>query len=288
MVLSHAQKQELARLPGLSAVAFGAGLSEAVVVSVPPSKPEFAHGFAPVSNSDVRVHASGFHADNRDALERFAACVQCPSKCERSQEVTELLEAPASARYRAFSRLLLAWTVGGRPDAEALESVAGSPKEAGSYCAAAHMVHRYFGERAGYYGLTPVESAALEGRLATMVSEEGWGRFDPKRFRDLWLPFLERKAMRQRAVCVECRNAICYGYEMDGTSSDVDVLDRFSRIESGSECRAFLADISTRALGASAPTLQERLGYCFFIRRYSEAGVENADGRYNHLMETFT
>ncbi len=288
MVLSRAQNQEVARLPDLSAVAFGAGLAEAVLIGVVANKPEFVDGFAPVSNQEVVERARAFHSAHRDALERFPACVSCPNKCQRPQEAAEVLDDPDSSRYRAFSRLLLAWTLGARPDEEAVASVGGPSGKADEYCVGAHLVNRYFRERAGFYGLSPTERALLERELAQAATGGEWTSLTAGQFRRAWLGYLERKATRQQETCRECRSPFCYGYEMDRSLSDVERLDQFSRIDTSEECQAFLATVAADALGARVPSLQERLGYCFFIRRYSDVRVENADGKYNRLTEIFT
>ncbi|MFA5907929.1 MAG: DUF87 domain-containing protein [Vicinamibacterales bacterium] len=285
MVLSAFQKQELARLPALTAVAFGAGLAEAVVIEVAESKPEFINGFAPVSNNEVAMAARSFQSEHRDALERFPACISCPTKCDRTQEVADILDDPVSIRYRAFSRLLLAWTLGARPDEEAVTSLPGRPEGGDAYCIGAHLVHRYFRERAHFYRLTPIERAAIERDLALAAIGGNWKSLTAEAFRHVWLTYLERKAADQQNSCTDCRHPFCYGYEMDGSLADLARLDRFSKIETDAECRAFLATLAAESIGARVTSLQERLGYCFFIRRYSELGGTHVDGNYNRLME---
>jgi len=288
MVLSAAQKQELARLPALSAVAFGARLDEAVLVGMAPNKPEFVKGFVPVSDTEVAERARAFHAEHRDALERFPACQSCPRKCQRPQEAAELLDASESNRYRSFSRLLLAWTLGAQPDEEAVASFANIADQADGHCMGAHLVHRYFRDRADFYQLAPTERARLESDLAIAASGGGWASLTATQFRREWLAYLERKATQQQKTCRDCRHPFCYGYEMDRSLGDVELLEQFSRIETGEACQRFLTVVAGDVLGAPVPSLQERLGYCFFIRRHSEAKVERADGNYNRLMEIFT
>jgi hypothetical protein len=288
MVLSVAQKQELARLPSLSAVAFGAGLAEAVLVGVPANKPEFVGGFVSVSNRDVADRAGVFHAEHRDALERFPICHACRHKCQRPQEAAELLDDQDSTRYRAFSRLLLAWTLGARPDDEATASLTDIAPRADAYCLIAHLLHRYFLDRAEFYRLNPTERATLERGLATAGSMGDGKALSAAEFRSGWLPYLERKKICQQKTCRDCRHPLCYGYEMDRSLAEVELLDQFSRIESGGECQAFLSGVAGEVIGAHCPSLQERLGYCFFIRRYSEIRVQGADAKYNRLMEVFS
>jgi hypothetical protein len=288
MVLSVAQKQELARLPALSAAVFGAGLAEAVLVKVAPNKPEFAGGFVPVSNREVAERARAFHSKHRDALERFPACHACTRKCIPPREAAELLDDPESTRYQAFSRLLLAWTLGARPDDEARESHAGASHDADAYCMGSHLVHRYFRDRGDFYRLSATERAGLEHTLARPTPGGGWATLTAVDFRRVWLPYLDRKATEQHKICRDCRHAFCYGYEMNRPLGDVELLDQFSRIDTREACQAFLEEVAGDVLGAPAPSLQERLGYCFFIRRYAEVRVEHADGKYNRLMEIFT
>lgn len=279
MVLAENQKRHLALLPDLSAVAFGAGLGEAVMVSVTPSKPEFRRAYESVSDKDVISSMAAYHDANRAVFDRFPACHLCPNKCHRPLEALEVFENPECDARRSFRRILMAWSIPG--NGEPAPMARRHEDENKNYCITAHLIHSYFRDRSSFYRLLPPERVLLERSLAEVLLAgdrpflQCLGEFMKG-----WREILERKKVEQKAVCKECTQPFCYGYEMDGFVNDLETKESFNEATTPGETRQFLERIVERTMGTVAPALWRRLSYCFFVRRHSELGNKGAHGRF--------
>jgi hypothetical protein len=282
MVLTEAQKGQLARLPSLSAAVFGAGVSEAVVVAVPPSKPEFEAGFEEPTDRAVAASMHDYHERTSAARERFPGCKLCLDKCSRVIDAQRILDDPDSREFAFARSLVLQWSVLARPQQSTIARARGAAERR---CLAAHAAHRFVTERMAFYGLDLPDRLRLEESLTAALEAEPESDDAVAVFVEKWLPILKRKRAEQERQCRDCALPVCIGHEVAAAVRDGRLAREFEQCRSAKERVVFLERIAERSGAAGCEALRSHFGYCYFVRHAAETGVGDAHDQYERTLQ---
>lgn len=278
MVLTEEQKRHLARLPDLQSVVFGARLTEPALISARASKPSFTAGFYAPTDEEVGA-AMALHRPDPGVLERLPSCHLCPEKCRRPVEAIDAANTADSPAYQAFRRELLTSALTETPGQTSgldLSSVSN-----GNYCVVAHAAHRFFEERASFYGLSLPECVRLERLLMEACSGDSSGHAASLNvFWNLWRDALRRKKAAQGRTCRECEQALCYGYEMERYVFNSTSGAALASARTAHDKARVLRQFAGLEVGPAPPPVRQKLAYCFFLRRQSELGITGGHAFY--------
>jgi hypothetical protein len=284
LLLTEPQKLHLGRLASLSAVAFGAGIEEAVLIHLPLVKPELQPSFKPVTSGDVADAMRPYHLARSDVFERYAGCSACTAKCRRPAEVEMLHEDPDAPEHAQLARMALSWGLPGNLRPAAYPMPADDPFR--RRCLAANLARYYIGARSVFYGLKFGERWALERALADAL-DAAPERFPAAlaTFLGIWRPILGRAWRKRLQICNGCDREFCCGYETERLQRDPEALEDFARAKTDSELHRFLTRIPGKLIGPCGPDVAQALSYCYFVRRNGELGIPNATKRFQRIQE---